>query len=164
MIAEQIAGKTKHTTAGIRMWSPTILLTCRRVAKLQLVVGWVPPGWEKGERRFSVVWLEWLGWVRNRQGGNGVRIGWVRVSMGDLYLAPFSWAGIEYHWTINLFLKRPVSWQMYIVSISLQILVPRRPTGEAGRCARVHVNVLPSRFACPFYIHQWNRPTPTKDA
>jgi hypothetical protein len=24
--------KNKHTTAGIRMWSPTILLTCRRVA------------------------------------------------------------------------------------------------------------------------------------
>jgi hypothetical protein len=27
-----IKGKKLHTTAGIRMWSPTILLTCRRVA------------------------------------------------------------------------------------------------------------------------------------
>ncbi|KAL4954197.1 hypothetical protein BDW69DRAFT_163590 [Aspergillus filifer] len=26
------AGEQKHTTAGIRMWSPTILLTSRRVA------------------------------------------------------------------------------------------------------------------------------------
>ena len=36
--------KQKHTTAGIRWWSPTQLLTGRRVASTRSVVGWVPPG------------------------------------------------------------------------------------------------------------------------
>jgi hypothetical protein len=36
----------------------------------QIVVRWVPPGWEWSERRFSVARSGWLGWVRNRQGEN----------------------------------------------------------------------------------------------
>ena len=38
-----LASKTKkHTTAGIRWWSPTQLLTGRRVAYVWIVVRWVP--------------------------------------------------------------------------------------------------------------------------
>jgi hypothetical protein len=37
-------GEHRHTTAGIRWWSPTQLLTGRRVAYVQRIVGWVSPG------------------------------------------------------------------------------------------------------------------------
>ncbi|KAJ5138842.1 uncharacterized protein N7515_003690 [Penicillium bovifimosum] len=36
--------KQKHTTVWIRWWSPTQLLTHRRVAYVRPVVGWVSPG------------------------------------------------------------------------------------------------------------------------
>ena len=35
------AKRKKHTTAGIRWWSPTQLLTSRRVAYARSIVGWV---------------------------------------------------------------------------------------------------------------------------